>query len=156
MTPEAAVTKAIESYLSVLVQQGRFFYCRTNVAKGMLLSHGHYAQGIKYLEAGEPQKALRELRWAHAISTGRTGWPDLTGIWRREDGTGQFVGIEVKAGTSQSWEQREVQNTVEGLGGLYILAHNVRDVEAALGKRRALLGKRRALPGAVDVSDVPF
>jgi|GEM_PF-5495945 hypothetical protein len=149
MTPEAAVTKAIESYLSVLVQQGRFFYCRTNVARGMLLSHGHYAQGIKYLEAGEPQKALRELRWAHAISTGRAGWPDLTGVWKRPDGTGQFVGIEVKAGTGQSDEQRQTQKVVEALGGLYILAKGVRDVEDALLPRKPL-------PGPPDVSDIPF
>jgi hypothetical protein len=63
------------------------------------------------------------------------GSADLIGLraYRAGDPAGQFVAIEVKAHTGrQSPEQFAFQVMVETLGGVYILARSVEDVEEAL------------------------
>lgn len=57
------------------------------------------------------------------------GWPDLTCLAPG----GRFVGVEVKAATGrQSPVQVDMQQRIERLGGLYVLARSVDDVVAAL------------------------
>ena len=73
----------------------------------------------------------------HAFDTGRPGCPDRVGIFRADDGAGKFVAIELKSDIgSQREEQRAAQRAIESLGGIYVLARGVRDVEARLVPRK--------------------
>ena len=63
------------------------------------------------------------------VRYGLTGSSDIIGIC----GGGKFLAIEVKTGNAkQSKEQCYFQVTVERLGGIYILARSLRDVEHLL------------------------
>lgn len=61
------------------------------------------------------------------IKFGTPGLPDILGIrapW------GQLLGIEVKTGRAiQSQAQNSAQRMIEDLGGLYIVARQLDDVE---------------------------
>jgi hypothetical protein len=64
---------------------------------------------------------------------GTPGAPDIMGIIKG----GQFLGIEVKSLTGQqSEEQKAWQRMIESLGGIYILARKVEDVDNILDKSR--------------------
>lgn len=59
------------------------------------------------------------------------GVPDIIGIM--PDGSGRFLGIEVKApGGSQSGPQVLFERRTERAGGVYILAKSVEDVDKVL------------------------
>ena len=62
---------------------------------------------------------------------GMRGLPDIIGVLPG----GVFLGIEVKSKTGrQSKHQKEFQKNLERLGGVYILARCVDDVEKGLSK----------------------
>jgi len=66
----------------------------------------------------------------HFYHFGQAGQPDIMAVLKS---TGQFCGIEVKAGgKEQSRKQREFQAEVERAGGLYIVAHSLEDVTSRI------------------------
>jgi len=79
------------------------------------------------------------------VRAGVPGQADLTGILR-VGGVGVSLWIEVKSATGRQTQSQEwFQQMVERLGGLYILARSVRDVDDAINayreRCRTLLGK---------------
>lgn len=64
------------------------------------------------------------------VRYGVLGGPDVTGILGPH---GRYLGIECKApGGKQSKEQLAFQRMVVSLGGLYVVAYSIEDVELAL------------------------
>jgi hypothetical protein len=58
------------------------------------------------------------------------GWPDVTGLLP----DGRFLGVECKApGGRQSPAQKVMEQQIRRRSGIYVLAHGVEDVIAALG-----------------------
>lgn len=55
------------------------------------------------------------------------GWPDILTIVK-----GRAVGLEIKASTKQSEEQKSVQEYIEKAGGLYYVIHSISELESAL------------------------
>jgi len=130
---ENHVGQAVDSYLSVLEQQGRWWGWKNQTGKGMLVPFVKWHHARK---DGEGHRLIRDYA-GHAFETGRPGSPDRVGIFRSDDGTGKFVAIELKTDIgSQREEQRAAQRAIESLGGIYVLARGVRDVEARLVPRR--------------------
>lgn len=71
------------------------------------------------------------LRDARPISFGLPGSADILGVAR-----GRFFGIEMKAGTKQSEQQKKFQAAVERAGGVYGVAHNAADALVIVGRAR--------------------
>jgi hypothetical protein len=64
----------------------------------------------------------------HMSSYKDSGWPDITG-----DVMGLFVGIELKdIDGVQSQLQKKFKKKCEDIGGVYILAHSLEEVQAGL------------------------
>jgi hypothetical protein len=62
------------------------------------------------------------------VRYGFTGCPDIIAVAK---GTGQFVGIECKAGKNDlSEHQKRFRDRLEAEGGLYIVARSVDELEA--------------------------
>ena len=59
------------------------------------------------------------------------GWPDITGLLPG----GRFIGVECKAKRGrQSAAQRDMQREIARRGGIYVLARDTKDLQAALGE----------------------
>ena len=58
---------------------------------------------------------------------GKTGDPDMVACYR-----GRYIGIEAKAGTSQSKWQKIREAQIKASGGIYIKAESVDDVRIVL------------------------
>lgn len=65
------------------------------------------------------------------VKFGCPGSPDLLGIMR----PGLFVGIEVKDREKQSDQQKNFQNMVNSMEGIYLLVHSVDEAEEGLRSR---------------------
>jgi hypothetical protein len=64
------------------------------------------------------------------VQFGIPGTPDILGVLAP---TGRFLGIECKSATGRQREaQKTFQRVVESMGGVYVLARSVADVDAAL------------------------
>lgn len=69
-------------------------------------------------------------RTGRGVRAGVVGAPDIEGIIAPY---GRYIGIEVKSPTGrQRPEQVAYQRMTEAMGGIYILARSVADVDAAL------------------------
>lgn len=71
----------------------------------------------------------RSGRVMHSLPNGHA---DIAGVLKQSSGIGQALFVEAKVSTKQSEPQRVFQTAVEKHGALYILAHSIADVEAAL------------------------
>lgn len=71
-------------------------------------------------------EAARQIAKAKGLGM-RPGWGDLEILWR-----GRFYMLEVKADTSQSTAQKQVESAVIRAGGLYRVVRSVGDAEEAL------------------------
>lgn len=130
---ENQVGLAVDSYLSVLEQQGRWWGWKNQTGAGMLVPFGKWHAAPR--EAGKV--TLPFVGAAHAFETGRRGSPDRVGVFRDDAGNGRFVAIELKTGiNSQSEDQRYAERVITSLGGTYVLARDVRDVERVLVPRK--------------------
>jgi hypothetical protein len=57
------------------------------------------------------------------------GWPDITGLLS----DGRFIGVECKAHTGrQSPAQKQMEESIRGRNGIYILARGIEDVMEVL------------------------
>lgn len=76
-------------------------------------------------DAGAAYKAGRYSGWAPPA-----GWPDITCVLPG----GRFLGVECKAPKGrQSKKQKAMQERIERLGGLYVLAKGVDDLKRQIG-----------------------
>lgn len=77
--------------------------------------------------------AARDPRTYRLIRFGFPGQADLSGIWRRPDGAGIRLEIEVKGPRGRLTDkQRQFGEMIDRLGGVYIVARSVEDVEKGL------------------------
>lgn len=90
---------------------------------------------LEYLEQ-EGYKIYSRINSGHVFTRqGRmfrgapAGWADIIGATK----SGRFMAIEVKSkGTYQNPDQKKFQKDLESIGGLYILARSVEDVQRIL------------------------
>jgi len=109
-TKESITLRAIIDYLDWLQEAGKLKYTRVN--------SGHFKSSGRYIK----------------------GAPAGTGDIIVEIGpNGRYMEIEVKAEDGkQSRVQRENQKRVESLGGTYIIARNIIDVEKKLEELKVI------------------
>ena len=101
---------------------------RANVGVGV--PYAAVQAALAALRAGNPAGAYGILSAARPVTFGVPGQADLTGILA----TGRRLEIEVKSAVGrQSADQRNYQAMIERLGGRYILARSVADVEELMG-----------------------
>jgi hypothetical protein len=101
---EAEVKRAIMDYLSLQEKLGKCYYIRNNTAFGQF------------------KRPNGSVGW---INQGRRGSPDIVACIK-----GTFVAIECKSSIGKmSPEQKVCQSQIEKLGGKYILAKGVEDIE---------------------------
>jgi hypothetical protein len=86
--------------------------------------------GVGWFANGEP--ARKDDPGAYPVKFGVPGCPDILGVIGPE---GRFLGIEAKAPNGvQSDDQKRFQRVFTALGGVYILARSVADVDRALAE----------------------
>lgn len=101
---EAPVKKAIKEYLTIQENLKKCYFVRNNSFAGFLLD----AKGRK-----------------HWVQNGKAGSPDFIVCLNG----GKWLGIEVKGDGKQTKEQIECEKFIKKLGGIYLLATSVKDVE---------------------------
>ena len=148
-----ALDSAVEGYLSVLEQQGKWWGWGNQTFKGMVIPYGVWFAAEK--------DGDRRIIWndrARSMHTGRPGSPDRVGIYRKDlQSPGVFVALELKTGSAvQTEEQKYAQAVIERLGGVYAVIRSLRDVEDALEPSRGRQMLAEAALRAQDVSDIPF
>lgn len=149
-----ALERSIFSYLSILEQMGKWYGWKNQTFKGMVIPYGVWWAAEKIGSKDDPY-VPRKI-WPDRIrsmQTGVPGCPDIVGIYKDEQGVGRFVGIEMKTGSAtQTMEQHDSERRITMLGGIYILARSLADVQDKLLKPKISFDRNTP----IDVSDIPF
>lgn len=147
-----ALEAAIDGYLNVLEQQGKWWGWKNQTFKGMVLPYGVWHAAA---EDG-PYKMVGKDR-ARSMQTGRPGCPDRVGVFCDGERKGIFVAIEMKTGSARlTADQIYARQVIKRLGGIHIEARSVEDVEAALVPSRLRQLMKEAESRTLDISDIPF
>ena len=102
---------------------------RNNV--GVVLAPQEIARAIAFLQMGGATSALNVLTSGRKISFSVPGAADLTGIIN----DGRRLEIEVKSPTGrQSEKQKQYQNLIETMGGVYVLTRSVAATQKAIDR----------------------
>ncbi len=148
-----ALDQAVDSYLSVLEQQGKWWGWKNQTFKGMVIPYGVWHSAER-----DGEKRLIWSDRARSMQTGRPGSPDRVGIYRRDkDSPGLFAALELKTGGAhQTEDQKYAQGIIGLLGGVYAVIGSVRDLEEVLEPSPGRQALAEASKRSHDVSDIPF
>lgn len=100
---ESQIKKSITDYLNLQENLGRCYFIRNNSVSGKLI------------------RPDGSIGW---IKNNKPGAPDIIILI-----AGKFVGVEIKSSVGkQSPEQKQAQEFIERLGGIYVLARGIEDI----------------------------